>query len=102
MWTESLSDIDKIRIVQTYHGNGSKEGYVYRVEKFMGVKDEYIYIGDIVNFPLNDRVVSLDGIPYEIVREYDCNDTPEDEINEKVIIELKRKYSNEYYQLKWK
>lgn len=91
-----------LRVIQTYHGSGGKEGYKFEVEKFIEETGEFVLIGELIDFPTKEKIVSLKGINYEIIREYDCNDTTEDKEIEKVIIELKRYVPPKYFELKWK
>lgn len=41
-----------LRIVQTYHGTGSYEGYKYVLEKYIPELSKYIEIGELEDFPL--------------------------------------------------
>lgn len=95
-------DIMDLRIIQTYHGTGGKEGYRFEVEKYIKETDKFVSIGTLVDFPTKERIVNLGGTDYEIFREYDCNVTPEDEEHEKMIIELRKLETPKYTKVEWK
>ena len=40
-----------LRIIQTYHGTGSYEGYKYVLEKYIPELFKYIEIGELEDFP---------------------------------------------------
>ncbi len=91
----------ELRIIITYHGTGGIDGYKYQVEKYIHEVGKFIEIGELVDFPIKEKIVSLNGIPYEIVREYDIDETVEDEELEKRIVELKKYKAPKFHELKW-
>ena len=95
-----------LRIVQTYHGTGSYEGYRYGLEKYIPELFKYIEIGELEDFPLyfEKEIYILNGIEYVVDKYYDVDDTPEDEEVEKLVYELVEFVENkqERYELKLK
>ena len=95
-----------LRIIQTYHGTGSYEGYKYVLEKYIPELSKYIEIGELEDFPLyfKKEIYILNGIEYVVDKYYDVNDTPEDEEVEKLVYELVEFVENkqERYELKLK
>lgn len=91
-----------LKVIQSYHGTGGKEGYKYEVEKFIEETGEYTLIGELKDFPLNDQIVYLNGIAYEIVQEYDRYELPTDEENEVLVYELERYTYPTFHKLEWK
>ena len=79
-----------LRVIQTYHGEGSYEGYKNVLEKYVPEVSKYIKIGELEDFPhyLTEEIFTLSGIEYAVDKYYDVNDTPEDEEDEKVVFEL--------------
>ena len=92
-----------LRIVQTYHGTGSYEGYKYVLEKYIPELFKYIEIGELEDFPIyfEKEIFTLNGIEYVVDKHYDVDDTPEDE---KMIYELVEYVEDkqERYELKLK
>lgn len=75
-----------LKIRQSYHGNGGKEGYKYEV-----YDSENEYLGEIEEFPIFSRrhqIVLINGKLYEIAKSYD-SDLPHEEIDEVVYHILK-------------
>lgn len=95
-----------LRIIQTYHGTGSYEGYKYVLEKYIPELFKYIEIGELEDFPLyfEKEIYILNGIEYVVDKYYDVDDTPEDEEDEKMIYELVKYVEDkqERYELKLK
>ena len=95
-----------LRIIQTYHGTGSYEGYKYVLEKYIPELFKYIEIGELEDFPIDFReeIYILNNTEYIIDTFYDVNDTPEDEEVEKMIYELVKYVEDkqERYELKLK
>lgn len=91
-----------LKVIQSYHGTGGKEGYKYEVEKLIEETGEYALIGELKDFPLFEEIVKLDGIAYEIVSEYDRNELPTDEENEVIVYELERYIYRKFHKLEWK
>lgn len=95
-----------LRVVQTYHGTGSREGYKYVLEKYIPERSKYIEIGELEDFPLyfEKEIYIINGIEYVVDKYYDVNDTPKDEDDEKMIYELVKYVEDEQerYELKLK
>lgn len=95
-----------LRIIQTYHGTGSYEGYKYVLEKYIPELFKYVEIGELENFPLyfEKEIFIFNNTEYIIDTFYDVNDTPEDEEVEKMIYELIEYVEDkrERYELKLK
>lgn len=91
-----------LKVIQSYHGTGGKEGYRFKVEKFVDEVGEYVYIGELKDFPTHERIVELNEIPYEIVKEYDRDEFPTDEENEVMVIELEKYTYPTFHKLEWK
>lgn len=91
-----------LKVIQSYHGTGGKEGYKYEVEKPIRETGEYILIGELKDFPLNEEIVEINGIAYEIVSEYDRNELPTDEENEVIVYELEKYTYPTFHKLEWK
>ena len=95
-----------LRIIQTYHGTGSYEGYKYILEKYIPELFKYIEIGELEDFPLyfEKEIFTLNGIEYVVDKHYDVDDTPEDEEDEKMVYELVKYVENKKkrYELKLK
>ena len=92
-----------LRIVETYYGTGSYEGYKYVLEKYIPELFKYIEIGELEDFPLffEKEIYILNGIEYVVDNYYDVDDTPE---YEKMIYELVEYVEDkkERYELKLK
>ncbi|MBF0793373.1 hypothetical protein [Mammaliicoccus lentus] len=91
-----------LKVIQSYHGTGGREGYKYEVEKLIEETGEYMFIGELKSFPLNEQIVELNGIAYEIVKEYDRDELPTDEENEVLVYELERYTYPTFHKLEWK
>lgn len=91
-----------LKVIQSYHGTGGKEGYKYEVEKLVKETGNYLFIGELKEFPLFERIVELNGTAYEVVKEYDRNEPPTDEENEVVVYELEKYTYPTFYKLEWK
>lgn len=91
-----------LRVIQSYHGTGGKEGYKYEVEKLIEETGGYVPIGELKDFPMDEEIVDLNGIAYEIVSEYDRNELPTDEENEVIVYELERYIYPTFHKLEWK
>ena len=95
-----------LRIIQTYHGTGSYEGYKYVLEKYIPELFKYIEIGELEDFPVyfEDKIYILNNTEYIVDAFYDVNDTSEDKEVEKVIYELAEYIKNkrERYELELK
>ena len=74
-----------LKIRQSYHGNGGREGYKYKVYDNNGRK-----LGEISDLPIScgrGDVVKLNNDLYEIVSQYD-SDNPRHEKSEVVFYDL--------------
>lgn len=74
-----------IKIRQSYHGTGGKEGYRYKVYNDKGRK-----LGELKNVPVDcgiGDVVRINGELYEVVSVYD-SDNPRHERNEVMFYKL--------------
>ncbi|MGM9986357.1 MAG: hypothetical protein ACI35O_03920 [Bacillaceae bacterium] len=74
-----------IKIRQSYHGTGGREGYKFKVYNDKGKK-----LGELNNFPVNcgvDDVVALEGELYIVTSEY-SSDSPRHEKSEVYFYEL--------------
>lgn len=74
-----------LKIRQSYHGTGGKEGYRFKVYNEKGRK-----IGELKNLPVNcgrGDVVSINGELYIVTAEYD-SDNPRHEKTEVIFYEL--------------
>ncbi|UXU70169.1 hypothetical protein [Mammaliicoccus sciuri] len=91
-----------LRVIQSYHGTGGKEGYKFQVEKFNGNIREYVYVGELKDFPIDQRMVELDGVEYEIIDVYDRNELPKDEEQEVVVFVLAEYTYPTLHKLEWK
>ncbi|WP_368900771.1 hypothetical protein [Oceanobacillus oncorhynchi] len=86
-----------LKIRQSCHGTGGREGYRWDVHN-----QEHDYLGEIKNFPLGKcgvgNIVKLNGVMYMITAEYD-SDLPYEEIDEVVYFELYPAEINADYDL---
>lgn len=74
-----------LKVRQSYHGNGGKEGYRYKLYNNKGKK-----LGELKDFPINykvNSVVELFGEYYIISHYYDSTN-PRDERSEVIFYEL--------------
>lgn len=58
-----------LKVKQSYHGTGGKEGYRFHLYK------NNRKIGELINLPVNihiDDIVEIDGKYYKLVHYYDC------------------------------
>lgn len=90
-----------LKVIQSYHGTGGKEGYKYEVEKLIEETGGYVLIGELKDFPLHEEIVELNGIAYEIIKEYDRDELPTDEENEVLVYELEKYTYPTFYKLEW-
>lgn len=75
-----------LKVRQSYHGTGGKDGYKYKVYNDKGKK-----LGELKEMPIDCRhgdVVSISGNFYSIEAQYD-SDNPRHERTEVVFYELK-------------
>ncbi len=75
-----------LKIRQSYHGNGGREGYRFEV-----YNSEDDYLGEIKKFPIHwgyQELFHINGKIYEVVESYD-SDLPHEEIDEVVYHVLK-------------
>lgn len=91
-----------LRVIQSYHGTGGKEGYRYEVEKLVKETGKYVFIGELKDFPMYDEIVELNGIAYEITREYERDELPTDDENEVLVYELEKYTYPTFHKLEWK
>lgn len=91
-----------LKVIQSYHGTGGKEGYKYEVEKLIRETGEYILIGELKDFPMDEEVVELNGLVYNVVSEYSRDELPTDEENEVIIYQLERYTYPTFHKLGWK
>lgn len=91
-----------LKVIQSYHGTGGKEGYKYEVEKLIEETGKYVFIGELKDFPMYDEIVELNGIAYEITREYERDELPTDDENEVLVYELEKYTYPTFPKLEWK
>ncbi|WP_323709422.1 hypothetical protein [Mammaliicoccus sciuri] len=91
-----------LKVIQSYHGTGGKEGYKYEVEKLIRETGEYILIGELKDFPMDEEVVELNGLVYNVVSEYSRDELPTDEENEVIVYQLERYTYPTFHRLRWK
>lgn len=91
-----------LKVIQSYHGTGGKEGYKFQVEKRIKKSDKYVFIGELKDFPMYEEIVELNGVAYEVVSEYDRRETPTDEENEVIVYELEKYTYPTFHKLEWK
>lgn len=85
-----------LKIRQSYHGNGGKDGYGYELYNNKGEK-----IGRLQNVPIDcndDNTLSINGVTYIISSIYDSQD-PNEEKDEVIYYELKRHQCNPDFDL---
>jgi hypothetical protein len=90
--------IKMLKIKQTYHGNGGREGYRYRVYK----NDKKV--GELKNLPTHvgwGSILSLDSKLYQVINEYDDNTKPYSTL-ETVWYELEEYEFQDYTVIEWK
>lgn len=91
-----------IRVIQSYHGTGGKEGYKFQVEKRIKKSDKYVFIGELKDFPMYEEIVELNGVAYKVVKEYSREELPTDEEYEVVVYELEKYTYPTFPNLEWK
>lgn len=85
-----------LKIRQSYHGNGGKEGYKFKVYDNKGKK-----IGELRYIPTKcnvDDTVSINGILYIVLRIYD-SPNPREERSEVIYYELMKYEFKPIYDL---
>lgn len=76
-----------LKIRQSYHGNGGKEGYKYKVYDHKGKK-----VGELKDIPakcLEGNILSINGIHYVVLSIYD-SPNPREERSEVMYYKLKK------------
>lgn len=91
-----------LKVIQSYHGTGGKEGYKYEVEKLIEENGKYIFIGELKDFPMYEEIVELNGIAYKVVNEYSREELPTDDENEVIVYELEKYTYPTFHKLEWK
>lgn len=91
-----------LKVIQSYHGTGGKEGYKYEVEKLIEETGGYVPIGELKDFPMYEEIVNLNGVAYKVVNEYSREELPTDEEYEVVVYELERYTYPTFPKLEWK